>query len=104
MDRDWKTLRREVPWVKRPPSEYVREHIRVTTQPIDAPVGSSILADVISQLRSDDMLMYASDYPHKYGDNSPDIREFLSAPQTERLMWANAWSCYRLERRLGRPP
>ena len=28
-DKEWRNLRRLVPWVKRPPSEYVREHVRV---------------------------------------------------------------------------
>ena len=30
-------LRRLVPWVKRAPSEYIREHVRLTIQPLDAP-------------------------------------------------------------------
>jgi predicted TIM-barrel fold metal-dependent hydrolase len=62
-DKEWRNLRRLVPWVKRPPSEYIREHVRVTVQPLDAPADSHQLLDVIDQLGSDDMLMYASHYP-----------------------------------------
>ena len=36
-DKEWKNLRRLVPWVKRAPSEYIREHMRLTIQPLDAP-------------------------------------------------------------------
>ena len=36
-DKEWKNLRRLVPWVKRAPSEYIREHVRVAIQPLDAP-------------------------------------------------------------------
>ena len=37
LDAYWKALRSEVPWVKRPPSEYVREHVRLASQPIERP-------------------------------------------------------------------
>jgi len=28
-------------WVKRPPSEYMREHLRLAIQPLDAPEGNA---------------------------------------------------------------
>lgn len=34
-DKDWKGLRREVPWVDRPPSEVMRDHARMTIAPLD---------------------------------------------------------------------
>jgi uncharacterized protein len=34
MDREWRTFRHDVPWVKRPPSEYVLEQVWVTTWPV----------------------------------------------------------------------
>ena len=37
LDTYWKALRSEVPWVKRPPSEYVADHVRLATQPIERP-------------------------------------------------------------------
>ena len=37
MDRQWERMRKEVPHVKRPPSEYVREHFWFATQPIEEP-------------------------------------------------------------------
>ena len=36
MDKEW-NLRRLVPWVRRPPFDYVREHVRIGIQPLDAP-------------------------------------------------------------------
>lgn len=35
MDREWRTFRYDVPWVKRPPSEYVLEQVWLTTWPIE---------------------------------------------------------------------
>ena len=37
LDKNWKGLRREVPWVDRLPSEMIRESVRLTAQPLDAP-------------------------------------------------------------------
>src|SRR5262245_51315992 len=37
MDRAWEKLRAEVPHLRRPPSAYVREHMWVTTQPMEEP-------------------------------------------------------------------
>jgi predicted TIM-barrel fold metal-dependent hydrolase len=36
LDASWKAGRRNAPWLKRPPSEYVREHVRVAWDPVGA--------------------------------------------------------------------
>ena len=65
-DKGWRGLRREIPWTRRLPSEYVREHIRVSLQPVDGPPDPAELARVIDQLGSDRMLMFSTDYPHRH--------------------------------------
>ena len=67
--KNWKGLRREIPWVRRPPSEYAREHVRLTIAPTDAPDEPGQLGEILQQLGSDAMLLYASDYPHAHGDD-----------------------------------
>ena len=36
-NKTWRGVRAEVPWVDRAPAEIIREHVRLTLQPIDAP-------------------------------------------------------------------
>lgn len=96
-DKNWKGLRREIPWVGRPPSEYVREHVRLTTAPFDAPPDAALLRDVLGQLGGVDLLLYASDYPHAHGESAAiaDLL-FLGAASAARVKCENARTVYGL--------
>jgi len=94
-DKDWKGLRREVPWVNRPPSEVIREHIRMTIAPLDAPETPQFLLDVIDQLLSDDMLMFSTDYPHAhFADPVDSLPQGLTEDLQRKIMAGNALATY----------
>jgi predicted TIM-barrel fold metal-dependent hydrolase len=95
-DKEWKNLRRQVPWVKRPPSEYIREHVRLTIQPFDGPAERGQLLEVIEQLGSDDMLLYSSDYPHQHAMRVEDLLLKLPSALVDKVMRDNAEQWYRL--------
>ncbi len=67
-DKVWKGLRRDVPWVRRLPSEYVAAHLRFTIRPLDLPPEQDALASVFDDLGSDRLLLFGSDYPHWHFD------------------------------------
>jgi hypothetical protein len=97
MDRFWRDFRAEMPWLTEPPSEVVRRCFRVTTQPMDEPTDPRDFPTILRQLGSDDMLMFATDYPH-WDFDSPDhalpIR--LPAETEQRILAENARAFYRL--------
>jgi predicted TIM-barrel fold metal-dependent hydrolase len=98
MDAEWRQFRREVPWVTRPPSSYVRSFFRFTTQPTDAPAKGS-LKPILDQLGGDEvdaaeLLMYASDYPHRSSPGIDDLRGVLTDEQLERVVSGNACTWY----------
>jgi hypothetical protein len=96
-DKGWRGLRREIPWTRRRPSEYVGEHVRVALQPVDGPPGSDKLLRVIEQLPSEDLLMFASDYPHRHSsDELAAIPSGLPESLEEGLRAGNARAHYRL--------
>ena len=37
LDQNWRATRSEIPWCRRRPSDYVWDHVRFTTQPLEAP-------------------------------------------------------------------
>ena len=97
LDKNWKGLRREVPWVDRLPSEMIRESMRLTAQPLDAPHDEPArLREVLDRLGSDRMLMFATDYPHhQFDDPTHAAPAGLSADA--RFLGGNALATYRLE-------
>lgn len=64
LDRDWQGLRDEVPWVKRPPSEYLLEHVRFSTQPFVEPHRREHLLPLLEMVQAERTLVFSSDYPH----------------------------------------
>ncbi len=64
MDADWKSLRAQTPWVKRLPSEYISDHVRFSSQPIEEPDTAEQLLRIVEWMDGGRTLMFSSDYPH----------------------------------------
>jgi uncharacterized protein len=90
----------EVPWLKRLPSEYVRDHVRLTTQPLERPARTKDLRSVIELLDSE-LLLFATDYPHWDFDNPQFIP--LKGGWAEQIFDANARRWYGLPARADEP-
>jgi predicted TIM-barrel fold metal-dependent hydrolase len=50
--------------IKRKPSEYVKDHIKFTTQPLDYPEDRTELLRAFDWMECDKILLFSSDYPH----------------------------------------
>lgn len=96
MDRAWEGMRSEVPHVKRPPSEYLRQNFWVTTQPMEEPPQRGQFLAMLDQMDLNDRLMFATDYPH-WDFDAPDqafpVR--LPAELEAKFMSENARALYR---------
>ena len=62
-DQQYKELRHETPWVKRMPSQIIRDQMRFATQPIEEFTGDQ-LSTLIGQMESDELVCFSTDYPH----------------------------------------
>jgi predicted TIM-barrel fold metal-dependent hydrolase len=90
----WRGLRTEVPWVDRAPWEIVRDHFRLTIQPFDAPDGAEAVERAVDHLRSDDILLYASDYPHWQFDGDAVVPEGFSKALRRKIAIDNPLATY----------
>lgn len=60
----WRALRMEIPWVDRAPTDIVRSNVRLSIQPLDGPSDARDIRRILDHFQSDDMLLFATDYPH----------------------------------------
>jgi predicted TIM-barrel fold metal-dependent hydrolase len=91
MDRQYKLLRHESPWVKRLPSEYMRDHIRVATQPFEESPDPEGMIEVIRAAEGmEDMLLFSTDYPHLTFDDPNYIARLLPPEWHSKIFFDNA--------------
>jgi len=90
----WRGLRFEAPWVDRPPEEIVRDHVRLTLQPFDAPDAPDIVERAVEHLRSDDMLLYSSDFPHWQFDGDDIVPAGIPAGLRRKILVENPIATY----------
>jgi predicted TIM-barrel fold metal-dependent hydrolase len=94
LDRHWHTLKSEVPHLKRKPSEYIRDHIWVSTQPMEDPERPQHLLDTIDWIGADKIL-FASDYPHWDFDDPRQALPGIIPLSTRQAIWGgNARALY----------
>jgi len=94
-DKYWKGTRWEVPWVDRLPSEIIREHIRLTVQPVDEPPNPEQLLQIIEQLGSEEILLFSTDYPHWHFDEREDALPVDLPPNLkQKILIENARAFY----------
>jgi predicted TIM-barrel fold metal-dependent hydrolase len=96
-EREYKSLRQEIPWVKRSPAEHIRERVKFSTQPTEDLSAQNWLR-LMDMMGSDQMLMFASDYPH-FDFDSPEesIPRDLPASVRQRIFFENANELYHFE-------
>lgn len=99
LDKNWKAVRAEVPWLKRRPSEYVPTNIRFTTQPIEEPEDEELLLRLFEDLKAEQTIMYASDWPHWDFDSPTAVLRRFPESLQHRIFSENARELYGLGNR-----
>jgi hypothetical protein len=96
VSKDWRGVRTEVPWIKKMPAEIVRDHFRLTIQPFDAPADA--IERVIDHTGSDELLLFATDYPHWQFDGDDVLPAGIPGRLLQKILIDNPRAAYpRLE-------
>ncbi len=96
LDAEWKALRSEVPWLTKAPSAYLRDHVRLSSQPLERPDNDKHLLQMLDMLDAEHLLMFASDYPHWDFDSPTHAFPRLPDHMSERIFSENAREFYGL--------
>jgi predicted TIM-barrel fold metal-dependent hydrolase len=89
-DAEWRSLHADAPWLVEPPSHYIRQSIRCSTQPIDQPERKGDLAEMIDMIHGDEILVFSSDYPHWDNEFPDNALNGLSTEMKERIFYKTA--------------
>jgi predicted TIM-barrel fold metal-dependent hydrolase len=90
----WKGVRSEIPWVADPPGSIVRDHVRLTLQPFDGPPDSATVMRVMDHFRSDDMILFSTDYPHWQFEGLGAIPAGMDPSLAQKIMADNPLRTY----------
>jgi len=94
LDANYTLMRRESPWVKKLPSEYFREHVRITTQPLGDIPTSKMVKLFATYEGLEDVLCFSTDYPHWDTDEVEFISKRLPKEWLGKVMFQNALALY----------
>jgi predicted TIM-barrel fold metal-dependent hydrolase len=96
LDAHWRKMRSEVPHLKRPPSEYMRSNLLVSTQPMEEPSDPAHLRKTLEWIGFD-RLVLATDYPHwDFDDPRHAFKCELSEAERHQIFRGNGEAIYRL--------
>jgi uncharacterized protein len=96
LDKQWARMRDEVPHLKRPPSEYIRQNLWFTSQPVEEPEHPEDIRSIIDWIGWDRLLI-ATDYPHwDFDDPELAFRIRMSEGERRQIFTENAKRVYGL--------
>ena len=96
LDKQWARMRDEVPHLKRPPSEYIRQNLWFTSQPVEEPENPEDIRSIIDWIGWDRLLI-ATDYPHwDFDDPELAFRIRMSEGERRQIFTENAKRVYGL--------
>jgi predicted TIM-barrel fold metal-dependent hydrolase len=94
-NKEWRGVRPEIPWIDRPPADLVREHVRFTLQPADAPASDpAAFARTLEHIGSERVLLFSTDYPHWQFDGEEALPDGFPRALAQRVLVDNALETY----------
>jgi uncharacterized protein len=92
-DKNWKAQHGEVPWLRRPPSDYIDEHVFLTTYPLEK-LAPGQLGQLVEMGRVEGRLLFAGNFPNQELGDPVEMLADLPEALRRRVMAENALALY----------
>jgi uncharacterized protein len=103
MDKYFNEYRRQVPFLEKRPSEYIKERMWFATQPIEEPDDPRDLVATIDQIGGPERILFASDWPHHDFDHPRAVMKLpMPAEAKRRIMGENALELFGIPAPVGK--
>jgi uncharacterized protein len=98
LDAHYEQLKFESSWVKKLPSEYLRGHLWITTQPLeDSPDGPEDIKQLLGSCDElEDMLCFSTDYPHPSFDDPNWVARRIPEKWWRKVFVENACDAFNI--------
>jgi predicted TIM-barrel fold metal-dependent hydrolase len=94
IDRDWRSLRFETPWIDELPSAYLRRHVRVVLHKADVETDGERMAAVLNAFGGSEILIYGSNFPFWDTLEVDEARASIPADDFRVVLMRNAAALY----------
>jgi predicted TIM-barrel fold metal-dependent hydrolase len=92
--KTWRGVRTEVPWIDRSPAAIVRERVKLSLRPFDAPHDPAIIARIFEQIDCPEMLVFSTDYPHWQFDGEDALPDGLPQELVAKILFDNPMAAF----------
>ena len=94
-DENYREFRHETPWLRKLPSEYLRENIRLATQPL-TDISIQEFVRFNESFATEDVFLFSTDYPHFDSDSADAVLPKGRMPEELRakIRYKNALATY----------
>ncbi len=92
--KTWRGVRAEVPWIDRNPAQIVRERVKLSLRPFDAPEDPAIIARIFEQIDCPEMLVFSTDYPHWQFDGEDALPDGLPSSLVGKILIDNPLAAF----------
>ena len=94
LDKDYRPMRGDMPWMTRLPSDYITQHVRFIAHSLEGPEDPAQLEEWLGMSQANTILLYGSNYPSWDMFHPNAAFAAASSPVRQRILAGNAAELY----------